>query len=70
MTTAELHGRAKEVREPTDGRIVAHNHVQPAAVLGMRGFRAWLAEPSDKYEICRCGFAPQVATHYRVARGG
>ena len=51
---------------PAD-KIVVHNHVRPTRQLGMRGFRAWLDEPSPKYETCSCGWAPEIGTHYRVA---
>ena len=32
------------------GKIVVHNTVRPAKQLGMRGFRAWLADPSDGHQ--------------------
>jgi hypothetical protein len=49
------------------GRVVVHNRVRPAAVLGERGFRAWLQAPdADKLEECDCGWAPRLGTHYRV----
>jgi hypothetical protein len=48
------------------GRVVVHNHVRPAHPLGRNGFRAWLAEPSDRYERCDCGWAETLAEHYRV----
>ena len=61
-------------RKPrSDGLLVVHNQVRPAEELGLRGFRAWLAEPEgDEYEVepCSCGWAPEAGTHYRVVRPG
>ena len=48
------------------GKIVVHNNVRPTRQLGMRGFRAWLVEPSPQYEICPCEWAPGLDVHYRV----
>jgi hypothetical protein len=49
--------------------VIVHNHVRPTRRLGSRGFRAWLA-PSlaaeTSYERCDCGWAPELAIHYRV----
>jgi len=45
------------------GKVLVHNHVKSA--LGSRGFRAWLADPDEKYEICTCGWGPHLE-HYRV----
>ena len=50
------------------GKIVVHSHVRPTRRLGSRGFRAWLDEPSSKYETCSCGWAPEFGIHYRVDR--
>jgi hypothetical protein len=50
------------------GKIVVHNHVPPTRELGSRGFRAWLAEPDPRYEVCPCKWAPELGTHYRVHR--
>src|ERR1051325_11481545 len=48
-------------------RILVHNHVRPApprglpgTSLGLNGFRAWLAGPSDRYERCPCSWAPHL----------
>ena len=51
-------------------RIVVHNQVRTARRLGTRGFRAWLADPGDHYEVCKCGWAPELDAHYRVRRQG
>ena len=48
------------------GKIVVHSHVRPTRRLGSRGFRAWLAEPSPRYEVCPCEWAPELGAHYRV----
>jgi hypothetical protein len=50
------------------GKVLVHNHVRPTSQLGFAGFRAWLDDPEDKYEICHCGWAPKLSEHYRVAR--
>jgi len=50
-----------------EGKIVVHNQVRPTRRLGSRGFRAWLDTPNDKYEACQCGWAAELAEHYRVA---
>lgn len=51
------------------GMIVWHNHVQPTRSLGSRGFRAWVDEPDpEKFVVCDCGWAPELGTHYRVAK--
>ena len=60
-----------------DGRVLVHN-VRPTRrggsrgflPLGSRGFRAWLAEPSDRLAVCGCDWAPELGEHYRVKRGG
>jgi hypothetical protein len=48
------------------GKVLVHNHIQPARRAGTRGFRYWLADPSDKVERCPCGWAPELGEHYRV----
>jgi hypothetical protein len=51
------------------GRVVVHNHVvPPVRRLGVRGFRAWLAPPSDRLAPCECGWAVELGIHYRVIR--
>jgi hypothetical protein len=52
------------------GLIVVHNHVRPTRRLGSRGFRVWVDEPSDRYELCNCDWAPELGGHYRVAQLG
>ena len=45
------------------GHVVVHNH---------DGFRVWIAAPGNddghSYEVvpCDCGWAPELAEHYRV----
>ena len=48
------------------GMVLVHNNVRPTRWLGSRGFRAWLSPPSADWEVCRCNFAPELGTHYRV----
>jgi hypothetical protein len=50
------------------GKVLVHNHVRPTLRLGFAGFRAWLDNPGENYEICNCGWAPKLSEHYRVAR--
>ncbi len=47
------------------GKIVVHNNVRPTSRLGTRGFRVWLDEPSPRYEVCSCEWAPELGGHYR-----
>src|SRR5262245_41128542 len=55
------------------GRKLVHNRVRPHGFaedfpLGLDGFRAWLQRGNDpELEICECGWAPGMGTHYRVA---
>jgi hypothetical protein len=42
------------------GWVVVHNNVRPARRLGVRGFRAWLAPPTDRLAPCDCGWATEV----------
>jgi hypothetical protein len=53
-------------RTAPEGRIIVHNFVRPTRHLGMRGFRAWTDEPSERYELCNCGWASELGNHYRV----
>jgi hypothetical protein len=47
------------------GKVLVHNYVRPTSRLNSRGFRAWLDDPDEKYEVCTCGWAPQLV-HHRV----
>ena len=58
--------RIPAAHEVPAGLVVVHNHVRPAPRLGLRGFRAWLSDPSGKLEPCTCGWAPELGTHYRL----
>jgi hypothetical protein len=53
--------------EVPGGRVVVHNNVRPTRRVGSRGFRSWLAEPSERLVVCGCDWAPELE-HYRVAR--
>jgi hypothetical protein len=49
------------------GQVLVHNQVYPAAQRpGQRGSRCWLQPPSDRLEVCDCGWAPKLGQHYRV----
>ena len=48
------------------GKIIVHNQVRPTRHLGMRGFRAWFADPPPEYEVSPCKWAPELGVHYRV----
>jgi hypothetical protein len=50
------------------GVVLVHNHIRPARRLGTRGFRAWLQPPDAALVMCNCGWAPELAEHYRPAR--
>jgi hypothetical protein len=51
------------------GRVLVHNRVRPVARRsGIRGSRFWLQQPDERLERCDCGWAPELAEHYRVAR--
>ena len=54
------------------GKALVHNNVRPTRQLGLRGFRAWLADPDDNRraprEECDCGWVPELGTHYRIIR--
>ena len=52
------------------GRVLVHNHVRPTRRLGSRGFRAWLAEPSERLEVCGCGWAAELGEHYLSPQPG
>jgi hypothetical protein len=45
------------------GKVLVHNHVKSRP--SSRGFRAWLDDPNEKYEVCTCGWAPHLQ-HYRA----
>ena len=47
------------IRVPA-GQVVVHNHVRPTRRLGSRGFRAWLAEPSDTARGLRLRLGPRA----------
>jgi hypothetical protein len=51
------------------GKVLVHNHVhRPTRTQGVRGSRYWLQPPADNLIVCTCAFAPELGTHYRVAR--
>jgi hypothetical protein len=50
------------------GKVLVHKRaLRPTSRLGSRGFRAWLADPDERYEVCMCGWAPHLV-HHRVRR--
>ena len=52
------------------GQVLVHNAVSPVAYrLGTRGSRYWLQPPSDRLEVCDCGWASELGQHYRQQRG-
>jgi hypothetical protein len=58
-------------REVPADVVVVHNHVRPTRHLGSRGFHAWLQAPdADRLEVCECGWAPELESHYRMRRVG
>ena len=51
------------------GKILVHNDIwPPVRHLGTKGFRIWFATPSDRFEKCPCGWAPELPEHYRMIR--
>jgi hypothetical protein len=48
------------------GKVLVHNLISHdrKAVPGTTGFRAWFDTPHLDYEICSCGWAPHLGTHY------
>ncbi len=66
MVESKLDYLASVPQSVPSGKIVVHNSLPPTMRLGVRGFRAWLAEPSPDYEACSCDWAPHLSVHYRV----
>jgi hypothetical protein len=54
--------------------VTVHNHVRPqpwkefikSGTIGMHGFRVWRCHKHKGLVACKCGWAPQLGTHYRV----
>ena len=62
-----MHYVSKIPKTIPAGKVLVHNHlsqVTPSLRPGTRGFRAWVADRSKKYERCDCGWAG--LEHYRV----
>ncbi len=70
MVESKLDYLSAVPKSVPSGKIVVHNRVRPTIQLGMRGFRAWLAEPSPNYVVCQCKWAPHLRVHYRVPLPG
>ena len=56
------------------GLILVHNHVVPVGVgpratlaPGVNGFRAWFERRRRGHRVCRCGWAPDIAKHFRMS---
>jgi hypothetical protein len=49
------------------GLVIVHNQVVPSRQPGTRGSRCWLQPPSDRLEVCPCGWASELGDHFRVA---
>lgn len=54
------------------GKVLVHNQVYPVARrLGTRGSRCWLSAPDPaRLEVCECGWAPELGSHYRRRLAG
>jgi hypothetical protein len=52
------------------GRVLVHKirAIWVNQEQGRNGFRFWLAEPSDHWEPCDCGWAPGLPVHHRARR--
>ena len=68
--TANYYSADDDIRPATPGRVLVHNHVRPAQRSGTRRFRVWEIDPSSRYEVCDCGWRPELGAHYRVRRPG
>jgi hypothetical protein len=55
---------------PNDGRILVHNNIRPTRRLG-REFRVWLQTGRrDQFEVCNCGWAPELGVHHQHRKYG
>jgi hypothetical protein len=54
-------------RKLPDGYVLVHNHVTPVLPIGRSGFRIWLAEQSDRHEVCPCPAIPELPAHYKCS---
>jgi hypothetical protein len=51
------------------GRVLVHNHVRPAIMIGLNGFRVWTQKlDTTQLEPCDCSWSG--LPHYRVIRAG
>jgi hypothetical protein len=72
-TTAARYVRSGVPRGVPAGKVLVYNHVRPVdfhsrTPVGAMGFRAWTRAPDPKaLRVCRCGWAPDVPQHYRMA---
>jgi hypothetical protein len=50
------------------GRVLVHNHVRHTASMeyGRNGFRCWTQIKRANLALCKCGWRPDLGTHYRV----
>jgi hypothetical protein len=54
-----------------DGRYLVHNVNtlgRKMVYSGPGGFRMWLQDPGPRLELCDCGWAAELGSHYRVVR--
>jgi|GraSoiStandDraft_1057264.scaffolds.fasta_scaffold654245_1 hypothetical protein len=53
-------------------RVLVHNHVSHTASMeyGRNGFRCWTQIKRANLELCKCGWRPDLGTHYRVKGAG
>jgi hypothetical protein len=50
------------------GKLLAHNRGWPASPQmrqGIKGFRFFAVEPSERWAVCDCGWRPDLGLHYR-----
>ena len=72
-TTAKRYVGSGVPRVVPAGKALVHNHVRPVdfdsrTPVAYMGFRAWIQAPDAKaLRVCRCGWAPDVPQHYRMA---
>jgi hypothetical protein len=54
----------EEITLAPPGRVLVHSRFYFPSLIG---FRVWTDNPSDRYEVCACGWKPELGTHYRIA---
>lgn len=66
----EVYARIPRTLRP--GKVLVHNHVHPDGMTATttparQGFRVWFERRTRALRVCRCGWAPHLPRHYRMA---